>query len=433
MAGRESGNPLSIRLLTGGDLVIDSPTAIRVQGINPRALLILLALKAGERVSRDKLAGLLWPDTDQQKARNRLATTLSVLRRALNPLATDLLSADKETIMLTCGNECVDVGRFRTLIKDEDTNSIQQAMDLYHRDLLAGFPSPSDVFDDYLRMERELLRDLAIEAGSELAARFEREDNFDALQVIARKVLAIEPAEEKIHRAVIRALIAMGESAAALKQFMQCRQALAETYDASPSEETLALVNDLKGADVEPDEPMPAAPAEEGSRVSVDTSQGVDKPRPGKIRRGFLAISLTLILPGLSAPFLWRTFFPGTGLLDIPVYLAPVAVDSCSNPRVGPDIQSLVYRALRSVPQLEIEQASVEFDRGHRLLAIANCAGNEVRLVLEFHLAGSHILCWIESYEARYPVDWESLRIRVTEDIRAHILPLLRSDRNSCR
>lgn len=59
------------------------------------ALLALLAVHAPRGLSRDKIASLLWPESDSPRARNSLSQALSQLRRALGvdaivPTATDL-------------------------------------------------------------------------------------------------------------------------------------------------------------------------------------------------------------------------------------------------------------------------------------------------------------------------------------------------------
>jgi len=177
---------------------------------------------------------------------------------------------------------------------------------------------------------------------------------------------------------------------------------------------------------------MPAVPTERASPYSVDEREVSGKRKPGPILLGISSAGLVLIMLSLSAPFLWPSFRTGSELSGTPIYLAPVTADSCDNPKIGPDVQSLVYRALLSVPQLKIEVGQVAFDRGHRMLALVNCAGDDLRLVIEFHRAGSHIVCWIESYEAIYPSDLELLRVRVADDFGSQMARLLRSSRNSC-
>ena len=55
-------------------------------------LLAILALNGGKSVSRSKLAGLLWPETDESTALHNLRQTLADLRRALGPLKSSIVA-----------------------------------------------------------------------------------------------------------------------------------------------------------------------------------------------------------------------------------------------------------------------------------------------------------------------------------------------------
>jgi hypothetical protein len=66
----------------------------------------VLALHPGEPVSRDRLAALLWPESDQQAARGSLRMALLALRRVLDPVDPDLIRATNESIMLDVARSC---------------------------------------------------------------------------------------------------------------------------------------------------------------------------------------------------------------------------------------------------------------------------------------------------------------------------------------
>ena len=60
-----------------------SPLAGRAAQRHRLAMLALLALAPGQRLSRDKLIALLWPESDTERARNSLSQALRFLRRYL--------------------------------------------------------------------------------------------------------------------------------------------------------------------------------------------------------------------------------------------------------------------------------------------------------------------------------------------------------------
>ena len=74
----------SLRLF--GGLALEGPSGPLRGGVAQRRRLALLAMLgvAGERgVSRDKLAGYLWPESDEAGARHLLSDSVYVLRKAL--------------------------------------------------------------------------------------------------------------------------------------------------------------------------------------------------------------------------------------------------------------------------------------------------------------------------------------------------------------
>ena len=57
---------------------------VRFRSAKDRALLVYLVVEGGRAHRRDALAGLLWPDEPEQRARRNLSTTLLNLRNALD-------------------------------------------------------------------------------------------------------------------------------------------------------------------------------------------------------------------------------------------------------------------------------------------------------------------------------------------------------------
>ena len=64
-----------------------SPLTGRATQRHRLALLALLAMATAQRLSRDKLVGYLWPESDPESARNLLNVSTYVLRTALGESA----------------------------------------------------------------------------------------------------------------------------------------------------------------------------------------------------------------------------------------------------------------------------------------------------------------------------------------------------------
>jgi DNA-binding SARP family transcriptional activator len=243
------------------------------------ALLAYLAM-APERHGRDALAGLLWPDHDQEHARGALRRTLSTLNKALGA---GWLAADRTTVGFARTGYRLDVERFEELLAGcrdhghppEETcpacgEPLREAARLHRGDFLAGFAlRDSASFDDWQYFQAERLR-------RELAGALERlvqaesgqrrwEEAIDA----ARRWLALDPLHEGAHRQLMRVYAWSGRRAAALRQYQACVRVLDDELGVAPLEETSAvhqaiLANRLPPAPAddaaEPRQP-PAAPA----------------------------------------------------------------------------------------------------------------------------------------------------------------------------
>src|ERR671916_2679809 len=74
------------RIETLGGLVVAGGTAPLTGAATQRKTMLLLAVLAAvgaQGISREKLLGLFWPDSDDARARNALKQALHILRRDL--------------------------------------------------------------------------------------------------------------------------------------------------------------------------------------------------------------------------------------------------------------------------------------------------------------------------------------------------------------
>ena len=284
---------LFIRMLTGDDLLVEAPLPVEWKGRAARALFAVLALQPGQPISRDRLAGLLWSESDQQSARASLRMALLALRRTIDPVGPDLIRATNESVMLNVERETVDWVRFESLCAHPHADSRLEALELYRGDFLAAFPVPAlaNAVSDVLRVERERLRELAIKTGLDLIAEFRDQGEPDRIGAIARKILMIDPANEPAHRAMMRAHGAAGGRPAVLRQYDQCRKAL-EDYGLDPSAETIALRDEIIGAKA-------ADPAESSTQTDLSArteAAPLDQPPKQRTRPRWRSLPLAAIV-----------------------------------------------------------------------------------------------------------------------------------------
>ncbi|MCB0168801.1 MAG: tetratricopeptide repeat protein, partial [Anaerolineae bacterium] len=99
---------------------------------------------------------------------------------------------------------------------------------------------------EWLLVERERLRRLALDVLGQLAETSLQQGDFAPGIKAARRLLSIEPWYEAGHCQLMKLLAADGQRSAALAQYETCRQRLADELDVAPSAETMALVDAIR-------------------------------------------------------------------------------------------------------------------------------------------------------------------------------------------
>ena len=117
------------------------------------ALLALLAPAPGQRVSRDRVAVLLWEDMPDAQARGNLRQLLAATRRPA-----PFLEADTGSIGFSAGMVETDLAAFGAAIAEDTPAALERAAGLYRADLLDGFSLRDRDFGEWLTGERERLR-----------------------------------------------------------------------------------------------------------------------------------------------------------------------------------------------------------------------------------------------------------------------------------
>ena len=144
-----------------------------------------------ERHSRDALATLLWPDSNQRAARTSLRSRLSELNAVLGK---GWIEADRETVALRDGY-WLDVRQFKQHVGQEvDAQELVAAVDLYRGDFLAGFTLPGSAeFDDWQFHHTESLRREFATALERLSHAHAGRPDSDTAFAYARRRVALDP------------------------------------------------------------------------------------------------------------------------------------------------------------------------------------------------------------------------------------------------
>lgn len=265
-----------------GNFQIDTGTDAEV-ALRPTAahLFAFLLLHRQMAHPREVVAETFWENSELNRARRNLNTTLWQLRKAfrqINDQPTNLIAATPEQIKLNREAELwLDVALFeeqakKGLINVENRsasdviNALDQAVALYQGDLLHGF------YDAWVLQERERLRLIYLRCLRRLMTLHQAQHNLDAGIDYARRLLHVEPWREDVHRNLMLMYAENGRRAKAIAQYHACRQVLESELAVTPMAETEALYHQLltNAQDDRPAIVMPNQP------VSHNTSDDVE-------------------------------------------------------------------------------------------------------------------------------------------------------------
>jgi DNA-binding SARP family transcriptional activator len=232
---------LNVTLFGGFGARLGSGRAIVLSRRKAQAILAYLGLRPGGACSRETLMALLWGDVPGDQARHSLRQTLADLRRALpnGPRPPILVKGD--SLALNPHRVEVDVAVFERLAARQTRKALERADALYRGDLLAGLTVREFAFEEWLRTERDRLREVALRVLRHLlAVQISVSDLEPAVQT-AMRLLAIDPMEETVHRALMQLYVRLGRRSAALRQYQFCAEVLHRELGVAPEAETRRL------------------------------------------------------------------------------------------------------------------------------------------------------------------------------------------------
>ena len=275
----EPMSSICLSLLGGFEATLGSGIALHLPTRKAQALLAYLALRPGQAHPRDKLAALLWGDVPDSQARASLRQTLSLLGKALDDAPTPCLVIEGRAVAVASGAIDVDVARFEATVAEGTAEALERAAQLYRGDLLDGLVLDEAAFEAWLLTERERLREIAIDALAKLLAHHQapRGSAERAIQAAVR-LLALDPCQEPVHRALMRLYARQGRHAAALRQYQVCVTSLRRELNAEPEAATKRVYREIleRRAPAEPASSSPeassasSAPSSSPARASLE-------------------------------------------------------------------------------------------------------------------------------------------------------------------
>jgi DNA-binding SARP family transcriptional activator/predicted ATPase len=242
---------LDLTLFGNLDIRLDGVPVTDFKSSKSQALLCYLAV-TGQPHTRPVLAGLLWGDMPEDKARMNLSQSLSTLRRYFGE---HLITSRQMVTFNRDTNYWLDVEAFKTYAAEGSVETLEKAAQFYRGEFLDGFfVRNAPEFENWALIERARLRELALRTLQTLAVyHAERgETGWAAAIDYTTRLLTLEPWQEEAHRELMRLLALSGKRSAALVQYERCCQILIQELGVEPGEETIALYECIRDGKLAP-------------------------------------------------------------------------------------------------------------------------------------------------------------------------------------
>jgi DNA-binding SARP family transcriptional activator len=216
-----------------------------------KELFVYLVIYRDRAHPRVILATLLWPESDEERARANLRKTLSLLRKMFDPRETQWLISSGGAVQFNTADCWLDVEEFEQLITDgvkhKNTESLEHAIALYR-----GRPFV-DIYEDWAIAESERLQALYVDALEQLAELYQAQHELQKAISVWTKVLHAVPWHERAHHELMTLYALSGDRPAALHQYRQYCEVLQRELGVLPLPETQALYERiLRGAPPQP-------------------------------------------------------------------------------------------------------------------------------------------------------------------------------------
>lgn len=280
---------LSIALLGAFRVTLAAQPLTTFRSVKNQALLAYLAVEAERPHTRAALAGLLWPEEPEAKARHNLRQALLQLRTLLQGAAPAYLAITPSTVQFQrMSNHWLDVNAFQELLNTCEHHPhtdlvtctpcltrLGQAVDLYHGDFLHGlFVDDSAALEEWILLQRAHYHHAVLDALYQLAAVYEQQPDYGLALRYARRQIELDPLREEAYVQAMRALALSGQRSEALAQYAACRQSLADELGVPPGVEVETLRQQIEANELQP--------AAKGSASAVMASPVMTlvQPRP---------------------------------------------------------------------------------------------------------------------------------------------------------
>jgi DNA-binding SARP family transcriptional activator/predicted ATPase len=262
--------PFRLELFGGFRLTAGGPRSGRPLTARQQQLLAYLALHDDGPVSRQEIAGRLWPDSTDAQALTNLRREWHHLREEWPSIDTWIDAGSRTLTVRSHFDDAVDVRAFSRAADRGlrgDRAALEEAATLYRGDLLPEYAG------EWIEPVRERLRQTALKVFGQLLALHQQDLAFGAVIERARQLLQIDPLNEPAWCALMHAHARRGERATALHLYQECAAVLRRELGVQPSAATRLTYREILDGDTATTAPV-IAPVVAPPRTLVYTLVG---------------------------------------------------------------------------------------------------------------------------------------------------------------
>jgi DNA-binding SARP family transcriptional activator len=205
-------------------------------------------------VHKETIMEVFWPEADVEAARRNLHQAIYNLRLTLKSIDDGLNLIEFEQggyrINPTL-NVWIDYAIFEQHyaaaqqqehagLTDHAIAEYALAEEMYMDHLFA-----EDLYEDWMRSQREYLRQLYLSAATRLTEYHFQKKDFSSAISIAQRVLQKDPCEENAHQILMRCFHSQGQRQLAIRQYEICCQVLRDELDVEPSSRTRQFFSEI--------------------------------------------------------------------------------------------------------------------------------------------------------------------------------------------
>lgn len=219
------------------------------------SLFKLLLARRKEKIAKEVLMDMFWPDAEPDAARNNLNVTIYNLRKTLRNGYHDfshVLFQNGYYLLNPKMLIWVDSEAFEqnvlTAQEHERNGRFEQAIQNYHaaEALYEGDYLYEDRYDDWPILKRQNLQELYLGVLDKLSEHYFNKGELTESMHLCRQILNIDSCREEAHRQLMLDYNQLGQPYLALRQYHRCVECLQKELNISPSQDTIDLLKKIK-------------------------------------------------------------------------------------------------------------------------------------------------------------------------------------------